>query len=164
MGIPSIPIFNIPILSSLVELGNNILEMNLVKSTKKVIFDISKPYLIWALTTYNSIILYIIKTFNTVPVKLTKDLYYITYFYEGKEYRLVFPIKKYNDINIVKVNSPFNDSSEIMKYLGPNNDFHGSNLTPKDIGYKNISISYFKEEDLTTITKKFSEDQILALN
>ncbi len=164
MGIPSIPIFNIPILSSLVELGNNILDLNIVKSTKKVVFNISKPYLLWALTTYNTAVLYIINTFNTVPVKLTKDLYYITYFYEGKEYRIVFPIKKYNDINIVKVNSAFNDSSEIMKYLGPNNNFHGSNLTPKDIGCKNISITYFKEEDLTTINKIFSEDQVLALN
>jgi hypothetical protein len=164
MGIPSIPIFNIPILSSLIELGNNILELNIVKSTKKVVFDISEPYLIWVLTKYNSILLYIIKTFNTVPVRLTKELYYIDYFYEGKEYRLVFPIKKYNEINVVKVNSPFNDSSKIIKYLGPNNDFHSSKLTPKDIGYKNVSITYFKEEDLTTITKTFSEDQVLSLN
>ena len=164
MGIPSIPIFNIPILSSMIELGNNILELNIVKCTKKVVFDISEPYLIWVLTKYNSILLYIIKTFNTVPVRLTKDLYYIDYFYEGKIYRIVFPIKSYNEINVVKVNSPFNDNSNITKYLGPNNNFHGSKITPNDIGCKNISITYFKEEDLTTITRTFSEDQVLSLN
>jgi len=164
MGIPSIPIFNVPLFSSLIELGNNILEMNLVKATIKTFKSIFNPYLIWVLTTFNYATLYIIKTFNTVPVRLTKELYYIDYFYEGKEYRLVFPIKKYNEINVVKVNSPFNDSSKIMKYLGPNNDFHSSKLTPKDIGYKNVSITYFKEEDLTTITKTFSEDQVLSLN
>ena len=164
MGIPSIPIFNVPLLSSLIELGNNILEMNLVKATIKTFKSIFNPYLIWVLTTFNYATLYIIKTFNTVPVRLTKELYYIDYFHEGKTYRIVFPIKSYNEINVVKVKSPFNDSLEIMKYLGPNNNFHGSKISPNDIGYKNISITYFKEEDLTTITRTFSEDQVLALN
>jgi hypothetical protein len=116
------------------------------------------------MTKYNFVLSYIIKTFNTVPVRLTKDLYYIDYFYEGKPYRLVFPIENYNKTNVVKINYPFNNTLEIMKYLGPNNNFHGSKITPKDIGYKDITISYFKEEDLTTITKAFSEDQVLTLN
>jgi len=162
MGIP-FPVFNIPIISSLTELVNNVLETNTVKVTLKAFKDVFNPYLIWVLTTYNFSILYILKVFNTVPVRLTKDLYYIEYFHEGKKYRLVFPIKSYNDINIVKVNSPFNNL-EITKYLGPNNNFHGFGLTPNDIGCKNISITYFKEEDLKTITKTFSEDQVLTLN
>ena len=163
MGLP-FPVFNIPIISNLIELVNNVLETNTVKSTRKIVSDKTRPYLMWILTKFNFYILYIVKLFNTVPVRLTKDLYYIEYFHEGKTYRIVFPIKSYNDINIVKVNSLFNDSVEIIKYLGPNNNFHGVKLTPKDIGYKNINITYFKEEDLTTITKTFSEDQVLALN
>jgi hypothetical protein len=163
MGLP-FPVFNIPIISSLIDIVNNILETNIVKATIRSIFDISKPYLILVFSSYNYIILYINKLFNTVPVKLTGDLYYIDYVYEGNKYRIVFPIKKFNDINIVKVISPFNDNLEIMKYLGPNNDFHRCKLTPKDIGYKNISITYFKDEELTTITKTFSEDQVLSLN
>ena len=130
----------------------------------KAFKNVCNPYLIWILTTYNFALLCIIKYFNTVPIRLTKDLYYIDYFYEDKNYRLVFPIKNYNDINVVTINSPFNDTLNITKYLGPNNDFHGLKLTPKDIGYKDISITYFKEEDLKTITKTFSEDQTLALN
>ncbi len=164
MGIPSVPIFNVPLFSSVLTLVNNILETNTVKAIKKTITDISNPYLLWILGKYNFIILYIIKTFNTVPIRLTKDLYYIDYFHEGKNYRLVFPIKNYNEINVVKIKSLFNESSEIIKYLGPNNNFHGVKITPKDIGYKNVTITYFKEEDLTTITKTFSEDQVLALN
>ena len=163
MGIP-FPVFNVPILSSLIDIGNNILQTNTVKATLKVFKDVCNPYLIWVLTTYNFYILHIIKTFNTVPIRLTKDLYCIDYFHEGKKYRLVFPIKSYNDINVVKVNSPVNESSNITKYLGPNNDFHGVKITPNDIGYKNISITYFKEEDLKTITRTFSEDQVLTLN
>ena len=163
MGLP-FPVFNIPIISSLIDIVNNILETNIVKATIRSIFDISKPYLILVFSSYNYIILYINKLFNTVPVKLTGDLYYIDYVYEGNKYRIVFPIKKFNDINIVKVISPFNDNLEIMKYLGPNNDFHRCKLTPKYIGYKNISITYFKDEELTTITKTFSEDQVLSLN
>jgi hypothetical protein len=164
MGIPSVPIFNVPLFSSLSTLVNNILETNTIKATIKAFKSITNPYLIWVLTIFNSATLYIIKTFNTVPVRLTKDLYYIDYFYEGKIYRIVFPIKSYNEINVVKVNSPFNDNSNITKYLGPNNNFHGSKITPNDIGCKNISITYFKEEDLTTITRTFSEDQVLSLN
>ena len=163
MGIP-FPVFNIPILSSLIELGNKFLETNTVKATLKSFKDVFNPYLIWVLTTYKFSILYILKSFNTVPIRLTKDLYYIDYFHECKKYRLVFPIKRYNDINVVKINSPFSESSNITKYLGPNNDFHGFKITPNDIGYKNISITYFKEEDLKTITRTFSEDQVLTLN
>jgi len=133
-------------------------------ATKEALIVLTKPYVIWVLTAFSSLSLYLIKTTNTVPVRLTKDLYYIEYFHEGKKYRLVFPIKSYNDINIVKVNSPFNDASNITKYLGPNNDFHGIKLTPNVIGCKNISITYFKEEDLKTITRTFSEDQVLTLN
>lgn len=163
MGIP-IPLFNIPLLPSLIELGNNILETNIIKATKRVINDISKPCYIWLITKINFYMLYIIKTFNTVPIKLDKDLYYIEYFHEGKKYRIVFPIKTYNDINIVKVYSFFNDNSEFMKYLGPNNDFHGLKVTPNNLGVKNVSITYFKEEDLETITKTFSGDNVISLN
>ena len=118
MGLP-FPVFNIPIISNLIELVNNVLETNTVKSTRKMVSDKTRPYLMWILTKFNFYILYIVKLFNTVPVRLTKDLYYIEYFHEGKTYRIVFPIKSYNDINIVKVNSLFNDSVEIIKYLGP---------------------------------------------
>jgi hypothetical protein len=162
MGIP-FPVFNIPIISSLTELVNNVLETNTVKATRKMVSDKTRPYLMWILTKFNFYILYIIKLFNTVPVRLTKDLYYIEYFHEGKTHRIVFPIKSYNDINVVKINSPFNNS-EIIKYLGPNNNFHGFKLRPNDICCKDISITYFKEEDLKTITKSFSEDQVLTLN
>ena len=158
MGIP-IPCFNLPLVSSLVDIYNNILETKSFIATKEALFIFTKPYVIWVLTAFSSFSLYFIKTTNTVPERLTKDLYYIRYFHEGKYYRIIFPIKRYNETNIVKT-----VDKELKEYLGPNNDFHGIKVTPNEINQKEITITYFKEEDLETKTKSFSEDEVIILN
>jgi hypothetical protein len=154
MGIP-FPLFNFPVLGYIVELSNN---------TKRVVVDKTKHSLVWLISSLSYITLFLAKTLTTVPEKLTKDLYYIRYFHNGKFYRIVFPIKKYNETNIVKVLSIFDDTTDIIEYLGPNNDFHGVKLTPNSIKQKPFSITYFKDEDLKTISKTFSEDDELSLN
>ena len=161
MGIP-IPSFNLPLVSRLFDIYNNIIETKTFLATKQAIYSITKPYIIWVLTAFSSLSLYLIKTTNTVPERLIKDLYYIRYFHEGKNYRIVFPIKRYNETNIVKMTS--SNTEEIKEYLGPNNDFHGVKLTPNEINQKDITITYFKEEDLATKTKSFSEDEVIRLN
>jgi hypothetical protein len=161
MCIP-IPSFKIPLVNSLFDICNNILETKTFVATKEALFVLTKPYIIWVLTAFSSLSLYLIKTTNTVPVRLTKDLYYIRYFHEGKNYRIVFPIKRYNETNIVKLSS--SNTEEIKEYLGPNNDFHGLKITPNDINQKDITITYFKEEDLETKTKSFSGDEVIKLN
>ena len=162
MCIPSIPLFKIPLVSSLFDIYNNIVETKTFIAIKEVVYSISKPYLIWTLTTFSSLSLYLLKTINTVPERLTKDLYYIRYFHEGKNYRIVFPIKRYNETNIVKMSS--SNTKELKEYIGPNNDFHGLKITPNEINQKDITITYFKEEDLETKTKSFSEDEVIRLN
>jgi len=161
MCIP-IPSFNIPLVNSLFDIYNNIIETKTFLATKEALIVLTKPYVIWVLTAFSSLSLYLIKTTNTVPVRLTKDLYYIRYFHEGKNYRIVFPIKRYNETNIVKISS--SNTEEIKEYLGPNNDFHGIKITPNEINQKDITITYFKEEDLETKTKSFSEDEVIRLN
>jgi len=161
MCIP-IPSFNIPLVNSLFDIYNNIIETKTFLATKEALIVLSKSCVIWVLTAFSSLSLYLIKTTNTVPVRLTKDLYYIRYFHEGKNYRIVFPVKRYNETNIVKISS--SNTEEIKEYLGPNNDFHGIKVTPNEINQKDITITYFKEEDLETKTKSFSEDEVIRLN
>jgi hypothetical protein len=161
MCIP-IPSFNIPLVNSLFDIYNNVVETKTFLATKEALIVLTKPYVIWVLTAFSSLSLYLIKTTNTVPVRLTKDLYYIRYFHEGKNYRIVFPVKRYNETNIVKISS--SNTEEIKEYLGPNNDFHGIKVTPNEINQKDITITYFKEEDLETKTKSFSENEVIRLN
>ena len=161
MCIP-IPSFNIPLVNSLFDIYNNIIETKTFLATKEALIVLSKSCVIWVLTAFSSLSLYLIKTTNTVPVRLTKDLYYIRYFHEGKNYRIVFPVKRYNETNIVKISS--SNTEEIKEYLGPNNDFHGIKVTPNEINQKDITITYFKEEDLETKAKSFSEDEVIRLN
>jgi hypothetical protein len=163
MGIP-FPIFNFPILGYIIDITNNIYNSKLFKGTKRVVIDTSKYSLVWLISTFSYISFFLAKKITTVAERLTKDLYYIRYLHNGKFYRIVFPIKRFNETNIVKVLSIFDDTTDIIEYLGPNNDFHGVKLTPNSIKQKPFSITYFKDEDLETITKTFSEHDVLSLN
>ena len=63
------------------------------------------------------------------------------HFYKGKYYRIVFPIKGYNNINVIKISN-----DDVEKYLGPNNDFHGKKL-------KEFSYTLLKSLKLITFSK-----------
>ncbi len=163
MGI-AIPLFNFPIVLSIYDCVYEslikITENKAFKDIQKLSYYYFTKYFVWLYTTSNNYINRVISMFNTVPVKLTKDLYYIEYFYRGKHYRIVFPIKSYNSVNVIKVSN-----DEIGKYLGPNNDFHGQKLKVKDLIDKDeIHITYIKEDDLEQKTQLYSKDDELILN
>jgi hypothetical protein len=163
MGI-AIPLFNFPSVLPIYECIHDtlmkIIDTKVFRDAQKLSYYYFTTYFVWLYTTSNNYINRIINLFNTVPVKLTKELYYIEYFYKGKYYRIVFPIKGYNNINVIKISN-----DDVEKYLGPNNDFHGKKLKVKDITDKDtVLITYIKEDDLESKIKLYSKDDDLILN
>ena len=67
----------------------------------------------------------------------------------GPKNRYIFKVLKAGDKEFVI-------STDIVKYLGPNHDFHGLNLTPRKLGYKEIII-----EDSYSMRLHFKGDDVL---
>jgi hypothetical protein len=127
------------------------------------LYSLFNVWLLFTLTTGMSFYSSIVSLFYTIPFKISDTVWGINYLYNNKLYTITFPISKVPDTSIIKVNTEKEDTN-IHKYLGPNNDFHGAKLTPKLMGYKSITITYFRGEDLETKTKTFGEDEVISLN
>jgi hypothetical protein len=136
-----------------------IAETRTFKDIQKYTFERVKSVFVWGVLNLEICRNIAYSLFYTVPKRLTNNLYFIDYFYNGKQYRIVFPINKFNDINVSGI-----VPEEAGKYLGPNNNFHNINITPKDIELNNITITYFKEEDLELVSKTFLENDNLKLD
>ena len=117
----------------------NINDINTVKYT-----DISKPKIIFysVVDTFKTIVKFkYIKIVSNMysPKRLTKNLVYVPVFINNNWYYSIFH-KHISKIPVVKkVKHNDNDVTDIVKkFLGPNEDFSGHEITPEDLGYDNL--------------------------
>lgn len=71
-----------------------------------------------------------------------REVYKMTFFIEDAEYKLVIPIEEMmeNKQKILAISESQNKTENILKVMGPNYNFFGFKLTPKNIGMKQVSI------------------------
>lgn len=73
--------------------------------------------------------------FDSGRIESSKDKYTITYYHGTNKYKSVFP-KRRGLLGISKVFSGEKDiTKEFGELLGPGHNFHGTNPTPKFLGY-----------------------------
>lgn len=120
-------------------------------------------WLLFCLTSIMNVYGLITRLFYAIPFKISDTIWGLNYLYNNKVYTITFPISNVPETCIIKTSTEKEDAS-LLKYLGPNNDFHGAKLTPKLMGYKSVTITYFRGEDLETKTKTFGEDEVISLN
>ncbi|ADB03988.1 hypothetical protein C8_217 [Cannes 8 virus] len=94
--------------------------------------------------------------------KVTRRLTKVKCWISGQKYHILLKHKR----------GPFNMLGDIVcdgkdcslrmsKYLGPNNDFFGQPVTPKDLGYTKVSIEVvFPKRKLL----EFEEDEVICLS
>ena len=135
-----------------------------VKYFKTLYYNvINNHWLLFFLTSIMNVYELITSIFYAIPFKISDTIWGLNYLYNNKVYTITFPISKVPETCIIKTSSEKEDNT-LLKYLGPNNDFHGAKLTPKLMGYKSVKITYFRGEDLETKTKTFGEDDVISLN
>ena len=91
--------------------------------------------------------------------KRTKNMYELQYVYNDKPFIILLPIKR-GPKHIVSV---FDDSMRditptVKPYLGPNEDFHSVQITPRHLNHKQL---HFLLQDETMIT--FNENEIIYI-
>lgn len=71
-----------------------------------------------------------------------REVYQMNFFIEDEEYRLVIPIEEImgDKQKILAISQSQNKTEKILKIMGPNYNFFGFKLTPKNIGMKQVSI------------------------
>jgi len=81
--------------------------------------------------------------FEIAKVESTRDKCILTYHHGSRKYKHVFP-KRRGPQNISKVESDGKCvTEEFLEFLGPGNNFHGSNPTPDLLGYeKGLTITF----------------------
>jgi len=52
-------------------------------------------------------------------------------------------------------------TSEVAKFAGPNEDFFNSTVTPKLLGYSEVKLTYFDQENVTKTTLVFGENEAI---
>ena len=111
---------------------------------------------------YTSIKISILKyrMFNNNVKKIDKNLWEVVYNINGKKYKMiVIPNKGPSDIVKISDENGVDISNYISHYLGPNNDFHKTEiLTPEFFNVKSIII----EKNDGTI-QRFSNKEILKI-
>jgi hypothetical protein len=89
---------------------------------------------------------------------LSKNLSYVSYFYNMKWYYVPIISKRGPKKIIEKVIENGNDRTDlVIKFAGPNVDFYGNNIRPKDINCNMLTITVDGEN------KTFTENEIIVL-
>ncbi len=106
-------------------------------------------------------------TFLYTPKKLDKNILIVPYYYNGKWYYGLIQHKK-NIEQIVKITTINNDellnvTNEVLKYIGPEENFYNISITPYTLGYNNLTFTiqkdlfleelFFHRNDTITINK-----------
>lgn len=79
-------------------------------------------------------------------------------FYDGpQEYWILFPKNRRPISFIVYDENQNNITDEIKKYAGPGNNFYGTDIKVKDIGYSSIHVDYFTRNKIITANQPLSE-------
>lgn len=90
-----------------------------------------------------------------------KGNYTINYMIHGKEYIISLKLNHFpSEYEILDITTE-PESKDIIKYFGPNNDFHGNKITPKKIGLRKVKINIIK--DMETIENIFCDNEIIEL-
>jgi hypothetical protein len=88
--------------------------------------------------------------------KLDKNLYELTYTIREKTYKMLLRPKR-GPNPVLQVNKDGKDiTHHVLPYLGPEYNYHGSDLTPIDLGHDSLT---FELNDGTAHT--FTQDQVL---
>ncbi len=140
------------------------LYLNVINNNKfNWFYSCFNVWLLFLLTSTMNVYGMVTRLFYSIPFKISDTIWGLNYLYNNKVYTITFPISNVPETCIIKTSTEKEDTS-LLKYLGPNNDFHGAKLTPKIMGYKSVTITYFRGEDLETKTKTFGEDEVISLN
>lgn len=97
---------------------------------------------------------------NKSVVRISPNLYEVSYVINGITYKFHVKVKKGPNSNLVIQASDENDedvTGEFLTYLGPMDNFHGNLYTPKHFGVKTITLNMASGED-----KSFSEHEPIA--
>jgi|UniRef100_A0A6C0J1T9 hypothetical protein len=87
---------------------------------------------------------------NNSSKKIDKKTYLVTYYIEGKQYKmLVKPKKGPNPILKILDENEIDITQEILPYMGPNLNWHNYPVTPDFFNKKNISFEYNNQNKLT---------------
>lgn len=84
-----------------------------------------------------------------------KKIFYVPYFKKPENIIYKIPYIFRHNNNVIKITDDKGNSLE--EYSGPNKDFFGIKLTPKDLDCKHILISYNTGEE-----KLFLEDEVIT--
>lgn len=105
-------------------------------------------------TFYSSCINYVFKPRNSSSLtKLTKSRYQLEYVYNDTMYRIIIPIKR-GPKHIVSVyDENMQDiTNQIRPYLGPNEDFHSVETTPRQLNHKQLHF-LLRNENMVTFNE-----------
>ena len=97
--------------------------------------------------------------FNKTIRKVDKNLYEVCYVINGVYYTMIVKPKRGPRSVIEVVDEDDNDlTSELISYLGPSENFHGYELTPKYFKAKKMTFSMASGEEVN-----FDEDEVLRV-
>ena len=109
---------------------------------------------------------------HTTPRHITKNQYELDYYYHDKKYTIPLKIEAQYIQKLFRIRVKVNESDEftqsttaiydfIKQYLGPNEDCHSLTITPKDLGFYSLELSWMGE-DFDTQTKVFASDDTIC--
>lgn len=113
--------------------------------------------LAYVVKRYSSVFMTLNNKYNVFVTRkpLCKKRYIVSYTYKGNPYKLLFRTKR-GPMKIQSIYNGDNDVTDIVKqYLGPNEDCHGLNVTPHDIGYDGLIFKLFNGEERLISDKEF---------
>jgi hypothetical protein len=84
--------------------------------------------------------------------------YLLEYMIENQKYSLITRLPEMPSLAIVSDGEGNDLTLEFISYCGPENNFHGSNLTPNDLGFERLTVLF------EGIEKTFERDEILRLD
>lgn len=145
--------------------GYNIIKKNnIVKYTRLKKKDLYSILMLIKIVTYMTCKVFwisFIQYINKTIIKIDKDKYIVSYVIKGKLYQMI--VNTNTDIisKILLVSDENDDdiSHIFCPYLGPEENFHGFNYTPKSFNKKEISIQLSDGCE-----KIFTEDQVININ
>lgn len=96
---------------------------------------------------------------NNSVKKLDNGMYEVTYVIQGRKYKMLVKAIGGPSPIFLAVNESDDDvTHKLLPYVGVQNDFHKSDITPRCLGYKEITLELYNGEN-----KIFKEEDNLSL-
>jgi len=87
---------------------------------------------------------------NNSSQKIDKKTYLVTYYIEGKQYKMIIkPKKGPNPLLRILDENELDITQEILPYMGPNFNWHNHHVSPDFFNKKSISFEYINQNKLT---------------